>query len=263
MDFFFKRMYNTSLELIPRRKGGAIVSAENELKIAIVDDLENDRVQIQAMANRVLQDADIPHNISCYKDGAALLNDLRDGRNYHLLLLDVLMDEMNGITLAGQLRAQGNETMIVFISSCQEMARQGYKVRAMRYLAKPLEQEEVAEALLACHEEWQAKKEILLPTDHGQYRISIPDIQYVEAFDRGTRFVLRSEMVETRMKLSQVERMLPKSTFVQCHRAYIVNMAHTRRISQYEFLMKSGSTVPISRLRYPDVHRLFVRFFVA
>ena len=64
------------------------------------------------------------------------------------------------------------------------------------------------------------------------------------------------------MRLSQVEGMLPKSMFVQCHRAYIVNMAHAKRISQYEFLMKSGITIPISRLRYPEINRLFVQFFM-
>ena len=234
----------------------------DEFRIAIVDDLEEDLMRIQEMTIRILQDANIPHHISCYGNGMELIRDLRSGRAYHLLLLDVLMDEMNGITLAGELRKQGNQTTIVFISSCQEMARQGYKVKALRYLAKPLEKDEVQEALMTCHREWQAKKEILLPTDYGQYRISFSDIQFAEAFDRGTRFVLGSETVETRMKLSQVEGMLPKSTFVQCHRAYIVNMAHTRRISQYEFLMKSGVTVPISRLRYPEINRLFVQFFM-
>ena len=236
--------------------------SDNEFRIAIVDDLDEERMRIREMTSQLLLEADIPHRISCYGDGMELLRDLRCGRKYHILLLDVLMNEMNGIDLAGELRKQGDQTMIVFVSSCQEMARQGYKVKAMRYLAKPLEKEEVLEALLTCYGEWQAKKEILLPTDYGQYRISFPDIQFVEAFDRGTRFVLGSETVETRMKLSQMEGMLPKSMFVQCHRAYIVNMAHARRISQYEFLMKSGLKVPISRLRYPEINRQFVQFFM-
>ena len=236
--------------------------SDNEYDIAIVDDLDEDRMRLQEMTSRILLDANIPHRICCYGNGMDLTRDLSGGKMYHLLLLDVLMDDINGIALAAELREQGDQTMIVFVSSCQEMARQGYKVKAMRYLAKPLEQEEVQEALLTCYGEWQAKKEILLPTDHGQYRISYPDIQFVEAFDRGTRFVLGSQTVETRMKLSQVEGMLPKSMFVQCHRAYIVNMAHARRISQYEFLMKSGITLPISRLRYPEINRQFVQFFM-
>lgn len=233
-----------------------------ELKIAVVDDMEQDRVQITDMAKCILCNAKISHSISGYADGKSLLDDLRSGKKYNLLLLDVLMDEMDGMALAAELRKQGDQTMIVFISISQEMARQGYKVKAMRYLAKPLDAEELKEALLHCYSQWQAKKEILLPTDQGQYRIPFSDIQFVEAFDRGTRFVLKSETVEAKIKFSEVEGMLPKSTFVRCHRAYIVNMAQTKRISQYEFLMKSGVTVPISRLRYQEINRLFIQFFM-
>ena len=83
----------------------------------------------------------------------------------------------------------------------------------------------------------------------------------MEAFDRGTRFVLTDETVETKLKFSEVEAMLPKASFLLCHRAYIVNLAQTKRINQYEFLMKSGVTVPISRLRYNEINRQFVSFF--
>ena len=86
------------------------------------------------------------------------------------------------------------------------------------------------------------------------------DIQFVEAYDRGTRFFLTDEIVETRLKFSETEAMLPKSMFIMCHRAYIVNMALIKHISQYEFLMKSGTVVPISRYRYNEVNQQFVDF---
>ena len=106
------------------------------------------------------------------------------------------MDDMDGMALAKALRNQGDHTMIVFISISQEMARRGYQVEASRYLVKPLDREELKEALTYCYEKWQVKKEILLPTDKGQYRTSFPNIQFVEAFDRGTRFVLTDDTVE-------------------------------------------------------------------
>ena len=72
---------------------------------------------------------------------------------------------------------------------------------------------------------------------------------------------MTDEAVETKLKFSEVEAMLPQASFLLCHRAYIVNFAQTKRISQYEFLMKSGATVPISRLRYHEINRQFVYFF--
>ena len=238
-----------------------MVSDDTELKIAVVDDLEADRVQIVDLTNDILSNAGIPHNISCYTDGKSLLDDIRSGEQYNLLLLDVLMEEMDGMELAKALRDQGNHTMIIFISISQEMVRRGYLVEASRYLVKPLDREELKEALMHCHGKWQAKKEILLPTFQGQYRTSFPDIQFVEAFDRGTRFVLTDKTVETKLKFSEVEAMLPKSTFVLCHRAYIVNFAQAKHIRQHEFTMSGGAVVPISRLRYNEVSRKFVEYF--
>ena len=235
---------------------------DNELQIAVVDDMERDRVQITEETDVILDHANICHSIDCYEDGKALLNAIRNGKKYNLLLLDVLMDEMDGMALAAQLRKDGNSTAIIFISISQEMACRGYKVDAARYLVKPLNHGELKEALLHCYEQWQDKKEILLPTNNGQHRTSFTDIQFVEAFDRGTRFILSDETVETRLKFSEVEAMLPKSSFIQCHRAYIVNLAQTKRISQYEFRMKSGKVVPISRLRYNEISREFMNFFL-
>ena len=229
-----------------------------ELDIAVVDDIEQDRVQIMEQTRNILCHANVPHTVSSYADGKALLADIRSGKKYNLLLLDVLMDEMDGMALAKALRDQGDSTMIIFISISQEMARRGYQVEAARYLVKPLEHEELKEAVTYCYEKWQAKKEILLPTEKGQYRTSFPNIQFVEAFDRGTRFVLTDDTVETKLKFSEVEAMLPKSTFILCHRAYIVNLALTKHISQYEFVMKNGAVVPISRLRYNEIYRMFV-----
>ena len=229
-----------------------------ELDIAVVDDIEQDRVQIMEQTRNILCHANVPHTVSSYADGKALLADIRSGKKYNLILLDVLMDDMDGMALAKALRNQGDRTMIVFISVSQEMARRGYQVEAARYLVKPLEREELKEAVTYCYEKWQTKKEILLPTDKGQYRTSFPNIQFVEAFDRGTRFVLTDDTVETKLKFSEVEAMLPKSTFILCHRAYIVNLALTKHISQYEFVMKNGAVIPISRLRYNEIYRKFV-----
>lgn len=260
IDIFCKKMYNYCSRVISI-KGDTTLSIDTELKIAIVDDIDSDRSDIMKTTQEILELAHIPNSILCYPNGKALLDDMRSGKRFHLLLLDVLLDEMDGMELAQEIRDQGNQTMIVFISISQEMARRGYRVDASRYLVKPLDREELKEALMHCHEKWQTKKEILLPTDQGQYRTSFPDIQFVEAFDRGTRFALTDKTVETKIKFSEVEGILPKSTFVLCHRAYIVNLAQAKHIRQYEFTMSGGNVVPISRLRYGEVNRKFVEYF--
>ena len=233
---------------------------DNKLRIAVVDDIEQERIHVAEETDAILNHAKIMHSIDCYADAETLLDAVGSGKKYNLFLLDVLMDEMDGMALAKELRDQGHNTAIIFVSTSQEMARRGYQVNAARYLIKPLDHEELQEALLYCYGKWQDKKEIVLPTAQGQHRTAFMNIQFVEAYDRGTRFFLTDETVETRLKFSEAEAMLPKHMFLTCHRAYIVNLALTKGICQYEFRMKSGAVVPISRYRYNDVNQAFVDF---
>ena len=236
---------------------------EREWKIVVVDDIEQDRVQMAEQTRDILCQAKIRHSIDRYADGKSMLDDLRGGKKYNLLLLDVMMDEMDGMELADELHRQGNHTTIVFISVNREMALYGYERNAVRYLAKPLDRTKLEEALMYCCSLWQEKKEILLPTNKGQYRISFSDIQFVEAFDRGTRFHFHGETVESSMKLGEVEAWLPKSLFLLCHRAFIVNLSCVKSIKNYEFALESGRIVPIGKNRYSEIYKCFVEYISA
>lgn len=233
---------------------------DSELKIAVCDDIEKDRIQITNMTKDILRDMQVSCSIVGYKDGPSLLTDIQNGSKFHILLLDVMMDEMDGMELAAELRRQGNHTTIIFISTNREMALYGYEVSALRYLAKPLKEDKLKEALTYCYKVWQEKKEILLPTAQGQYRTSFSNIQFVEAFDRGTRFYFDGEIVECRMKFSEVEERLPKSVFLLCHRAFIVNLSWVKSIRNYEFTLTGGRAVPIGKNRYSEVYKNFVNY---
>ncbi|MBQ8638622.1 MAG: response regulator transcription factor [Lachnospiraceae bacterium] len=230
------------------------------LKIAICDDDQMDRTRIAELTIEILKEADIAHSISVFETGNALLNTIQSGTAFHVLLLDVMMDTLDGMELASILRRNRNKTAIIFISSNREMALRGYEVSAARYLAKPIEREKLKEALLHCWHTRPTKKEILLPTAQGQQRISVSSIQFVEAFDRGSRFVLAEETVDARIKFSEAEAMLPRLSFLLCHRAYIVNIAHIRRIHAREFEMRNGARIPISKHRYDQVSKKFFEY---
>ena len=167
----------------------------NELQIAVCDDSKTDLDKITEMTSQIFSEAKILHSIIRYSTGKTLLADIQSGVEFHILFLDVMMDGMNGIELAAELRKQHDKTSIIFISSNREMALCGYEVSAARYLAKPLDKSKMKEALLYCCRDWQGKKEILLPTNQSKQRISISDIQFIEAFGRGAKFFLENETV--------------------------------------------------------------------
>ena len=232
----------------------------SKLTIAICDDTPQDLEHIHTLIHHHLKRGGISHHISSYHNTASLLADIRSGKTFHILFLDVLMDEMNGLEFAALLRRQQNTTPIVFMSVNQEFALSGYEVSAVRYLAKPVEPRKLDEALHRCLEIWNSKKEILLPTEQGEHRISVSDIQFIEAFDRGILVCMGSEIIECRMKFREAETLMPLAAFIQCHRSYLVNPDHIKTIRPYEFVLRSGQRIPVGKARYHEIRKQFIQY---
>lgn len=237
--------------------------SDNQLTIALCDDNPKDLELIRDMIRPVLKREGIPHGISCYTDPKALLADIHSGKNFHILFLDVLMNELSGLELAALLRRQKKSVPIVFISVNREMALNGYEVSAVRYLAKPVDTHKFEEALLHCVDIWRTKKEILLPTEQGEYRISVSDILFIEAFDRGIRINTERETIESRLKFREAESLLPLAAFIQCHRSFLVNPDHIKCIRPYMFVLHTGQHIPVGKSRYPEIRRKFIQYLSA
>ena len=235
--------------------------ARTHLQLAVCDDEAADRAQIGKMAGEILREEKLPAEIACYDSADALLAAIRAGRAFDILLLDVMMEGMDGMALAAALREGHDAAAIVFISSSRDMALQGYEVEAARYLTKPLRREKLREALVYCGASRAKRRPLVLPTaSGGQSRIDPAAIVYVEAWERGARLNLGTEKVETRLSLWQIAAMLPKGPFVYCHRALLVNLAYVRHVRFYELVLDSGERLPISKHRYAQFKNEFLEY---
>lgn len=236
--------------------------ARAPLRIAVCDDETLDRAQIAQMAQEILRAEEIPAEIACFASAGALLHAIQTGGAFQILLLDVMMEGMDGMELAAALRAGQEEAAIVFIFSNREMALRGYEVAA-RYLAKPLDAEKLREALLHCCAAYLQPREIVLPTSEGQSKVNVRAIVYVEPWDRGVRLHFAYKKVEVRMSISQVAALLPEHQFAYCHRTLLVNLAYVRHLRYCELELKSGERLPISKYRLAQFKSEFMKYLKA
>lgn len=223
--------------------------SECKMRIAVCDDETQDLQTIVAMTKEIASQEGMDCELECYHSGGALLEAINRGEKYSLLLLDVMMGEISGIELAAALREVQNDTAIVFVSSNREMALCGYEVAAVRYLAKPVENEKLREALLFCWRSALDKREIVLPTSRGVRRVAPSELIYAETWGRGVRVTLTSGREEAAMKISDLEELLPGRQFVMCHRAYLVNLEYVQYMRYCELELKNGDALPVSKYR--------------
>ena len=146
------------------------------MKIAICDD---DLVLNKKLHQFIFETYhDIDLRIDEYRSGEEFLQKISTSKlTYDLLLLDIEMDKVNGITVAKELKQLSPKTFVVFITSHDEFATVGYEVSAFRYLIKPINKNKLIEAIEAAKEELLSIKSISFQNKDGEYIIP-PSIQY-------------------------------------------------------------------------------------
>ena len=102
------------------------------MRIAICDDEKIFRDQIKKYILEVSSDSSIDE-YTCGDDLAG------SESNYDIIFLDIEMPGISGIETAEKLRENGSDADIIFLTSHVEFVYEAFKVRAFRFLQKPID----------------------------------------------------------------------------------------------------------------------------
>ena len=205
------------------------------MKIAICDD---DLVLNRKLHQFIFETYhDIDLRIDEYRSGEEFLQKISTSKlTYDLLLLDIEMDRVNGITVAKKLKQLSPKTFVVFITSHDEFATVGYEVSAFRYLIKPINKKD------------------------GEYIIPLNDILYFEAQNQEVLVSTTEQQLLHRGNLNDYEQRLSQEGFYRVHRSYLVNLRFVKSYSKIEIILNGGQTIPLSRLRFKEFTAFFREF---
>ena len=159
------------------------------ISIATCEDEKEIQDTIEDYLNNILKNTNIEYEIQKYNSGESLLeSNLKD---IDILLLDIQMDQINGMDTARKIRKVDNNMEIIFITSLIDYVQEGYEVRAYRYLLKPIELEELKKHILTCIKEVQTHKNnyILIKNKSNTYKIYSNEIKYIEVQKRIYQYI--------------------------------------------------------------------------
>ena len=168
---------------------------------------------------------------------------------------------MNGMELARKLRSADKEAHIVFLTGLKEYALEGYEVGAVRYLLKPLKEENLFAALKEiCEQETGRRTTYLLLANIGK-KILCRDILYVEADGHYLSFVQEKKTDQCKASLNSMAKELEEKGFALLRRGLYVNLYHVERIGRQECTLDDGSSLPVSRGCYQNLNQSFIRYY--
>ena len=110
-----------------------------DYRIAICDDEETQRAYISALVRSWAEQSDHTVELELFGSAEEFLFHYEEQNNYDILLLDIEMDRIDGITLAKRVRAENEAVQIIFITGYSEYIAEGYEVAALHYLMKPVD----------------------------------------------------------------------------------------------------------------------------
>lgn len=226
-------------------------------KIAICDDLESDRDYLKDLLNKWANDYSHLLNIETFSSAESFLFHYEEVKDYDILLLDIEMGLMDGVSMAKKIRQDNDAVQIIFITGYSDYIAEGYEVNALHYLMKPVKEEKFFSVLERAIEKISKNDVVLnMETANGMVRVPIYQIRFAEVFGNYVTIHANDEVV-VKMTLNEIEKLLDER-FYRVGRSVIVNLNEVSRVTKTEIKLLDGTSIHLPRGAYDGVNRAII-----
>ena len=204
--------------------------------------------EIKNLKEKYQQEKNCHFQITHFSDGDEIALGYKGG--YDLILMDIEMTFMDGMSAAEEIRRADPEVLIIFITNSPQYAIKGYAVQALDYILKPLSYYAFCQRMNYVRELLGRRQKhfLTVPCAGGVQKLDASDIYYVEICDHDLLFHTKQGEVHSTGSMRDVEQKLPPENFFRSSKAYLVNLEHVDGI-QDEDAIVNGERVQISRAK--------------
>jgi two-component system LytT family response regulator len=241
------------------------------LKAVIVDDEEAGVESLKLLLKKYCPSVEVVAAANSVSDA----QDKLSATTPDVIFLDIAMPFANGFELLK--RVKNKNFSVVFTTAYNEYALKAIKHNALDYLLKPIDSDELIEAVKKCEEkknsgtpdikkienlmsalaQSQKAQKLPVPTlDEIQY-IDIDKIMRMEADSNYTHIYLADKQKLTSSKtMKDYEQMLAGHKFFRVHKTHIINLSYVRKYIKGEggyVVMADGASVEVSRQKKAEL----------
>lgn len=233
-----------------------------QLSVAVCEDYLEERSQIVRFLRSYASRHGIQLALECMVSGEDFVRLIRPGR-WDLVLMDIYMEPggMDGIEAAKRLREQDDDCLLIFVTTSRVHGMASYDVQAADYLCKPVSQKTMDKML-----DWHLARQkerfrtLRVRCEWEEIDIRMRDICYIEIQKHTALIYMKDKVLQTARSITALEEDVAGAGFLRCHRSYLVNMHHIRRIEKRDFLMDNGHKVPLGSTMAASVRSRFMEW---
>lgn len=218
-------------------------------RIAVCDDEGHIREDIRIMLDRYATKNGRNFQCVLFDSATSLLRDYR--ADFDILFLDISMKGLDGMEAAREIRRQDERVCIIFVTSMQQYAIQGYRVRAFGFITKPMNYQELSMELDCALRTIDAGRlrdtSLTLRSGTQVDRLNVSEIMYCEVRNHTVSIYLHNGPRTYRYSMKELEQMLGQYGFFRPHNAYLVNHAAIAQVLGTRLILKNGQEIPIAQ----------------
>lgn len=212
------------------------------LRIGVCDDEESIRNHLIGLCNKFQENTLSRFELIGFSSGEELL---KYKEPIDILFLDVQMKGINGLKTAIKIREKDDSMSIIFVTGYRSFMQEGYRVKAFRYILKPLKEEDFMKALGEAIQDLKKNSKAILGKDGSTIFIKLDQLLYIEYGNRSSLARTKTCCYESSLTMSEWENILDTGDFYRVHKAYIVNMKFVEEINK-TIILENGEKVELS-----------------
>lgn len=198
-------------------------------------------------------------------DGVATGVELIKKENPELVFLDIEMTDGTGFKLLESF--EDIQFSVIFVTAYSAYAIKAFQISAIAYLLKPINPQELIEAIEKCQKDIGLKgihnklevllgnqssvKKIAFPTSEGIELVKLNQIVNCEADDNYTSIFLANEKrILVSKTIKEYDTMLSDFGFFRIHQSHLVNLDYISKFNKNDggyVVLENGKKLPVSR----------------
>ena len=233
----------------------------DKLKTLIVDDepLAVERMQVICAK---MEDLSV---LGTASDGAQALR-LIEALGPDLILLDMTMPEVDGLSVARELAGQDERPAVVFVTAHDNYAVEAFDLDAVDYVLKPVKPERLKRAIQRAlsrrtdteRSESKWLEELWIPHRSELIRIETDEVSRIDAERDYVRLHVGDRSYLLLQTIAGLEKRLDPAKFIRIHRSTILKKEHIKGLRHdglgvWSVEMDDGEALRIGRTYLPKV----------
>lgn len=226
-------------------------------RIAVCDDCAADGEYIHSIVKDWAERNQTEFQLERFPSAEAFLFRYAEDKRWDILLLDIEMGQMDGVTMAKTVRKDNETVQIVFISGYSEYIAEGYDVAALHYLLKPVQPEKLMQVLdRAAQKLKKNERFIALECSGEMLRIPLYEIRYLDV-QRNYVTIHGKQDYTVKRSLAEFETELDER-FFRAGRSCILNLTMISKVTKSSVFLTDGTVLQLPRGQYEALNRAII-----